>query len=297
MSQYSISDLEKLSGIKAHTIRIWELRYGLISPNRTQTNIRYYSDDNLRDILNIALLNKQGLKISKIANMSRDAISKSVTELTEGSPNSSTHIDALTMAMVNMDELGAEAVLTKFMHDQGFENTMAKLIYPFLDKLNVLWLTGSIQPAHERFISSLIKRKIILAIEQHSKPIAKDQPAFVLFLREGETHELTLLFMHYLLRSRGFLVINLGVNVTLADISTACQYAKPQYVFSIFNEPMHRQSIQSYLDSMAKSINGCKILITGQQVFSQHLKLSKQFQILNGLDDAILLLEDLADPS
>ena len=115
----------------------------------------------------------------------------------------------------------------------------------------------------------------------------------MLFLREGESQELTLLFVHYLLRARGFRVINMGTNTTLADISTACECAKPQYVFSIFNEPMHRQSIQSYMDGLSKSINGCKMLLTGQQIFSQPLKLTDQFQVLGGLDDTLHFLDTI----
>ena len=294
MSNYSIGDIEMLSGVKAHTIRIWEQRYGLVIPNRTDTNIRYYTDEHLRDLLNIALLNKQGVKISKIAKLNKSQITEKVTEITQNEPSSNTQIDGLTLATVQMNELDAETILNRHFAEHGFELTMYQLIYPFLDKLNVLWLTGSIQPAHERFISHLIKRKIILAIEKNSIQPEKQSPTFLLYLREGESQELTLLFMHYLLRARGFRVVNLGIHATLADISTASQCTKPDFVFSIFNEPLHRQSFQSYLDGLAKSTNDSKVLITGQQIFSQYLHLPAHFQTLNGLEDTLVFLDQLA---
>lgn len=292
-SRYSISDLEKLTGIKAHTIRIWEQRYGLVVPSRTETNIRYYTDEDVRMLMNVALLNKQGLKISKIAHLTEQQITAEVTALTQVATNTNSQIDALTLAMVHMDELEAETIFSRFMLEYGFEDTMAQLVYPFLDKLNILWLTGSIQQAHERFISSLIKRKIILAIEQNQVRIVREKGVFLLYLRDGESQELTVLYMHYLLRTRGYQVINLGTGVTLTDVAVAYQAAKPAYLFSVFNEPIHRQSFQSYIDGLSKCINGSKMLITGHQVFSQYVKFTPQFHVLQGLDDALELLDGI----
>jgi MerR family transcriptional regulator, light-induced transcriptional regulator len=293
VSRYSISDLEKLTGIKAHTIRIWEQRYALVVPSRTDTKIRYFNDEDVRMLMNVALLNKHGLKISKIARLSQQQITDEVAGLTTMTVNSNSQIDALILAMVHMDELEAESIFGRFMQDKGFESTMSELVYPFLDKLNVLWLTGSIQQAHERFISNLIKRKIILAIEQHTAKPIKEKGTFLLYLRDGESQELTVLYMHYLLRARGCQVINLGTGVTLTDVATACQAAKPNYIFSVFNDPIHRQSFQSYIDGLSKCINGSRMLITGHQVFSQHIKFTHQFVVLNSLSDAMLLLNQI----
>lgn len=293
MSKYSISDLEKLTGIKAHTIRIWEQRFGLVVPSRTETNIRYYTEEDLRTLMNIALLNKQGTKISKIAKMDRAQISELVSDITSTTVTTSSQIDALILAMLHLKEIEAEQIFSRYMKEGGFENTMAELVYPFLDKLNILWLTGSIQQVHERFIGNLIKRKIILAIEQLQTQQQKDRALFLLYLREGETQELTVLYLHYLLRSKGFPVINLGTGVTLTDVSTACNLAHPTYVFSVFNEPMHRQSMQSYVDGLSKSLNGSQMLITGHQIFSQHLQLTPQFRVMNGLEDAMTLINGL----
>ena len=153
MGIYSIKDLEKLSGIKAHTIRIWEQRYNLIKPKRTQTNIRYYDDEELRKLLNVALLNKNGYKISHIANFSPANMNQIVSDLSATDPKSS-HSDNLTIAMINMDEGKFHQIIDSKIKTLGFEQMMMDVIFPFLDKLYLLWLTGSINSAHENFISN-----------------------------------------------------------------------------------------------------------------------------------------------
>jgi len=154
---YSIRDLEKLSGIKAHTIRIWEQRYSIITPQRTDTNIRYYADDDLKLLLNVALLNKNGIKISRIANMSQHEIAEKVAAISEMNFEYDTQLDALTISMIEMDEYKFDRIVSTNSQQIGFERTMLEVIYPFLEKLSVLWLTGSINPAQENFISYLIR--------------------------------------------------------------------------------------------------------------------------------------------
>ena len=159
MAIYSIRDLEKLTGIKAHTIRIWEQRYGLITPARTETNIRYYTDENLRHLFNIALLNRNGLKISKLAQMSPDEIASQGAAIAQNNPNPNPQIDSLTLAMIDLNEAAFERVFLEYMGANGFERAMLELVYPFLDKLRLLWLTNSISPAHEKFVGQIIRRK------------------------------------------------------------------------------------------------------------------------------------------
>ncbi len=159
MAVYSIKDLEKLSGIKAHTLRVWEQRYDIIHPHRTKTNIRYYLDDDLKFILNIALLNKNGIKISKIAQMSREEIAEKVAAISEINFEYGTQLDALTISMIEMDEYKFDRIIRTNIQQLGFERTMLEIIYPFLDKLSVLWLTGSINPVQENFMSYLIRQK------------------------------------------------------------------------------------------------------------------------------------------
>lgn len=159
MAVYSISDLEKLSGIKAHTIRVWEQRYSIIEPKRTKTNIRYYQDADLKFLLNIALLNKNGIKISKIAKMSKGEIAEKVAAISEINFEYGTQLDALTISMIEMDESKFDRIVSTNIQQSGFEHTMLEIIYPFLEKLSVLWLTGSINPVQENFMSYLIRQK------------------------------------------------------------------------------------------------------------------------------------------
>ncbi len=293
MAIYSIRDLEKLTGIKAHTIRIWEQRYHLIAPARTDTNIRYYTDENLRHLFNVALLNRHGLKISKLARMQPDEIANRVAEIAENNGAANTQIDALTLAMIDLDEANFHRIFSTFVTDHGFEQAMLELIYPFLNKLNILWLTNSISPAHEKFIGNLIRRKIMCAIDREPHPDAHEAATFILYLPEEETQELTLLFMHYLLRSRGQKIVYLGLGCSLSDVRDACQAIHADYIFTILQEPLPRQSIQAYVEQAAQLLPSGRLLITGAQLFIGPVKLPANATVLNGLPDTLQFLDNL----
>ena len=179
MGQYSIKELEQLSGIKAHTIRIWEKRHKIIEPSRTATNIRYYSDLDLKKIINVSLLNTYGIKISKIADMSLDDVNKKVLEISELQNDKGVHIDQMVIAMIDMEEELFEKILNNLILRFGFEKTITEIIYPFLEKIGILWQTQNITPAHEHFISNLIRQKIIVAIDGLPIPpkTSKEDPA------------------------------------------------------------------------------------------------------------------------
>jgi len=293
MAIYSIRDLEKLTGIKAHTIRIWEQRYGLIEPARTDTNIRYYTDENLRHLFNIALLNRNGFKISKLAKMRQEEVAIRVAEISENNGSQNAQIDALTLAMIDLDEQGFEHVFSAYVWEHGFERTMLELIYPFLDKLNVLWLTNSISPAHEKFVGNLIRRKLMSAIDKESVQLPKDAKTFVLYTPENESQELTLLFVQYLLRTRQLKVVYLGANTSLNDLRDACQPLRPDYVFTILQEPLIRQTIQSYVDHAAQVVGQSQLLLTGAQLFINYVKLPANSRVLNGLADTMQFVDSL----
>ena len=291
MAIYSIRDLEKLTGIKAHTIRIWEQRYGLVTPARTDTNIRYYTDENLRHLFNIALLNRNGHKISKLAQMSPDEIAAKGAAIAQNNPNPNAQIDSLTLAMIDLNEASFEHVLVEYVSSNGFEHCMLELVYPFLDKLRLLWLTNSISPAHEKFVGQIIRRKLMCAIDK-AMP-RTEAPVFLLYSPEGETQELTLLFIQYLLRFRGMRVTYLGANVDIADLRDACHVLKPDYVFTILQEPLPRQPIQTYVDSVVQCIDDSELLLTGQQFFVSPVALPSNAQVLNGLPDTLQFLDNL----
>lgn len=290
MAIYSISDLEKLSGIKAHTIRIWEQRYSIITPQRTDTNIRYYADDDLKLLLNVALLNKNGIKISRIANMSQHEIAEKVAAISDVNFEYHTQLDALTISMIEMDEYKFDRIVSTNTQQIGFERTMLEVIYPFLEKLSVLWLTGSINPAQENFISYLIRQKIIAAIDSEPLPINKSGKKFVIYLPEGERQELSLLFMHYLLKSRKNRVIYLGQDISLADLKDACKIHRPDFIFTMITETFAKEPVQKYIDRMAASFPESRILLSGYQVVVQPVTPPENVSILKSLPQMLEFL-------
>jgi DNA-binding transcriptional MerR regulator len=291
MAIYSIRDLEKLTGIKAHTIRIWEQRYRLIEPARTNTNIRYYTDDNLRHLFNIALLNRHGYKISKLAKMRPEEIADRVSDIAANNDSQNTQIDALTLAMIDLDEIQFDQIFSTYTWEHGFERAMLELVYPFLDKLNVLWLAQSVSPAHEKFISNLIRRKLMCAIDKEPFEHARDASIFLLYLPEGETQELTLLFLHYLLRNRRQKVVYLGANTSLSDLRDACQPLQPDFVYTILHEPFGRQTVQAYVEQAADRVGGATLLLSGPQIFMNPVKLPSNAHVMNGLADTLQFLD------
>lgn len=293
MAIYSIKDLEKLSGIKAHTLRIWEQRYGLIVPKRTVTNIRYYDDEELKSLMNIALINKNGYKISHIARMNREQIAEKAASVSINNLAFDTQSDSLTIAMIEMDEYRIERIINTNIQQVGFETTMLEVIFPFLDKLGLLWLTGSISPAHEHFITALIRQKVISVIDSEPLPMGKDVKKFLLYLPEGEHQELSLLFMQYLLKSRRHSVLYLGLGIGLNDLQDVYLLRKPDYIFTMVSESFQRQPVQQYVDILSGLFPDCQILMTGHQVVNQPVKERPNITILKSLDDTIHFLNEL----
>ena len=285
MAIYSIKDLEKLSGIKAHTLRIWEKRYKIISPQRTDTNIRYYLDEDLKKLLNIALLNRFGVKISRIADMSDDDIAEQVSSISDRINESDAQLDALTISMIEMDEVKFHKIISQKTEQIGFERTMMEVIYPFLDKLSVLWFTGSINAAQENFMANLIKQKIYVAIDQLNLDTSSAHKKVLLFLPEGESQELSLLFIHYLFRERQFNVINIGGGIKFEDLRGTYDIHKPDYIFTIINEPRQRQSVQDYVNKISDFFSDSILILSGFQVIQSNMKSSKNYLIMHSLED------------
>lgn len=264
MGHYSIKELEQLSGIKAHTIRMWEKRHKIIEPSRTSTNIRYYSDLDLKKIINVSLLNTYGIKISKIADMSLDDMNKKVLELSELEHSRDVHIDQMVVAMIDMEEELFEKILSNLILRFGFEKTITEIVYPFLEKIGILWQTQNITPAHEHFISNLIRQKIIVAIDGLPIP-PKNAKKVLIFLPEGEQHEMGLLFYHFLIRKLGYRTYYLGQNVPHEDLKSVYKVHQPEVMLtSITSTPII--PVETYLESLANDFAGTKILVSGYQV-------------------------------
>jgi MerR family transcriptional regulator, light-induced transcriptional regulator len=290
---YSIKDLEKLSGIKAHTIRIWEQRYNLICPSRTKTNIRYYDDTDIKLLLNIALLNKNGIKISKISTMTREEITEKVAQISEINFEYDTQLDALTISMIEMDEYKFDRILSSNIQQIGFERTMMDVIYPFLERLSLLWLTGSVNPVQEHFMSYLLRQKVIVAIDSEPLVFGRDTKKFVIYLPEGERQELSLLFMHYMLKSRQYQVVYLGQEISLDDLKDCSSVHKPDFIFTLINEPFAKISVQKYLESVSCHFSGANILVSGYQVVTKELDVPPNVYILKSFQETIEYIDRL----
>ena len=293
MAVYSIKDLEKLSGIKAHTIRIWEQRYNLICPSRTKTNIRYYDDTDIKLLLNIALLNKNGIKISKISTMSREEIAEKVAQISEVNFEYDTQLDALTISMIEMDEYKFDRILTSNIQQIGFERTMMDVIYPFLERLSLLWLTGSVNPVQEHFMSYLLRQKVIVAIDSEPLAFGRDTKKFIIYLPEGERQELSLLFMHYMLKSRQYHVVYLGQEISLDDLKDCSSVHKADFIFTLINEPFAKISVQKYLESVSSHFGEANILVSGYQVVTKELDVPQNVHILKSFQETIEYIDRL----
>jgi DNA-binding transcriptional MerR regulator len=298
VSHYSIKDLEHLSGIKAHTLRIWEQRYNFLHPKRTDTNIRLYDDDDLRLILNVSLLRDNGYKISKIAGMDAKQIGEAVRQITDQqTSHHNEQIHALSLAMIDLDEERFEKIMSTNILQQGFEQTMLQVVFPFLRKIGVLWQTGSVSPAQEHFISNLIRQKLIVAIDGTYVSSKDKSRKYLLYLPEGELHELTLLFCYYAIKSRKNRVIYLGQNVPLPDVESTYQIYKPDYVLTVITTNKSVAKTQKYVTMIGDKFKGAQLLLSGYQLLSNDLKLPPNAILLRRLEDFVSLLVQRSEKS
>lgn len=291
MNRYSIKDLERLSGIKAHTLRIWEQRYNVLNPERTDTNIRYYSDVDLRKILNISLLNKNGWKISKIAELSEDEIFDEVQALTEHESNLDNQIDALGISMVELDERRFEKILSGSILRHGFEKTMINVIFPFLEKVGNMWMTGTINPAQEHFISNMIRQKLLVAIDGQVASDGRDGPLYMLFTPNGEYHELGLLFMNYLIRTRKSRSVYLGASVPIDDLKTIYDIHSPSYLVVYMTTRPTEDELVDYLTELVARFPQAEVIAAGHPARNIADRIPKGVTLLMQVKDAIALIE------
>ncbi len=263
MNSFTIKDLENLSGIKAHTLRIWEQRYNFLRPSRTFTNIRYYSNDELKIILNIALLNKYGYKISHIDKMSEEDIKHKILSLSQQEAQQERIVNELVKQMIDLDTEGFENTLSSYIMARGIERTITQIIFSYLEKIGILWMTNHINPAQEHLVTNIIRQKLILGIEGISTPL-KSNKTLLLFLPETEYHEIGLLFMYYLLKSRGINVIYLGSNVPLADVGFVVKVKKPDYLYCHITRPASSFNFDKFMSNISKNLADTPCIISGR---------------------------------
>ena len=263
MDSFTIKDLENLSGIKAHTLRIWEQRYSFLKPSRTFTNIRYYGNEELKKILNIALLNKYGYKISHIDKMNEAEIKEKLLSLSQMEAQQERIVNDLIKNMIDLDMESFENTLDRFILSRGIERAITQIIFPFLEKIGILWLTNHINPAQEHLVTNLVRQKLIVGIEGVSTSI-KVNKTVLLFLPEGEYHELGLLFMYFILKSRGVNVIYLGSNVPIKDVAYVVNLKKPDYLYSHLTSVGQNFNFDRFLTNLRQKFQNIPVIISGQ---------------------------------
>lgn len=262
MISFTIKDLENLSGIKAHTLRIWEQRYNFLKPLRSDTNIRYYNNDELKVILNIAILNKYGFKVSHINRMTEEERIEKILSLHAVEAQNERVVNDLLQRMIDMDIKGFEEVLDLYIATKGIEKTITQIIFPYLEKIGILWMTNHVNPAQEHLVSNIIRQKLIVGIDRMQQ-LFKLKTTVLLFLPENEHHELGLLFLHYILKQKGVNVIYLGADIPLKDVAYVVQHHKTDYIYTHLTTVTRSFNIEKFIQSAMKIFPHNNLVISG----------------------------------
>lgn len=280
-TQFSIKDLENLSGVKAHTIRIWEKRYNLLHPLRTDTNIRQYDIEGLKKLLNVTALYNQGYKISKIASLTSQELNEEIgKDLVENQQNIS--IQKFKTAMFDFDHSLFSEVYQNLIQKHSFSDIFENIFIPFLNELGQLWLSGTIDPAHERFISELIKQKLVLNIDEAQNSFKQQKKSiFSLFLPYGEIHEIGLLYAYYLLLNNGCRAIYLGSNIPLSSLEHVLRHHSNVIFLTYSTVEPQSEDLEAYFNDFLDNIcsgKDCQLWVLGQRAndpivkdFSSHI--------------------------
>ena len=266
MDRYTISDLEKLTGIMAGTIRIWERRYHIIKPHRTDTNRRWYDDDDLRRILNISLLYRKGIKISNIAKLSGKEIDEKVALLTNEATDNITYIDSLIVAMTELRENAINDILMRSIVNTGFEETITGVVFPFLRRVGFMWQTGSIDIGGEHFVTNIIRRRLITAVDSLPPPEKPDRQKVIMYLPEGELHEMGLLFFTYIVRKAGHEVLYLGQATPVNALIDVVERWHPDILITGAMTGLSFTKPEDYLGRLNTLFREKKILVSGALV-------------------------------
>ena len=292
MTKFTIKDLENLSGIKAHTIRIWEQRYSFLKPSRTKTNIRYYNNDDLKAILNISILNKYGYKISHINKMTVNDVQARVAELNLVGAQQERVVNELIKVMVDLDISGFEKIIDKQIAANGIEKVILRIIFPFFERIGILWQTGHINPAQEHLTTNIIRQKLIVGIDQ-ARPVIKIKRSFLLFLPEKEHHEIGLLLVYYLLKKRGAEVFYIGANVPLKDAQFVNDTKKPDFVYIHLTSTSPGFNFEKFLRQTSEKISKPKIIISGFPTHGYKRSLPKNVAFKHSLVELVEFVSSL----
>lgn len=292
MHSFTIKDLENLSGIKAHTIRIWEQRYSFLKPERTDTNIRYYSNKELKQLLNIALLNKYGYKISHIDKMLDSEINEKILSLNQLEAQQERSVNELIQCMVDLDNVKFETALNHHIASRGIEKTITQIIFPYLEKIGLLWLTNHINPAQEHLVTNIIRRKLMVGIDSVFSTVHSNKTV-LMFMPEGEYHELGLLFIYFVLKSRGIRVTYLGCSIPFADMESTVRIKKPDFIYTHVTAPGNKFNLVKFITGLSNNFSGIPVIISGQVIQAYTKKAMPSVHFKRSFPEVMEFIADL----
>jgi DNA-binding transcriptional MerR regulator len=263
MRHYTLYELEKLTGIQAATIRVWERRYDIIKPKRTDTNRRWYDDDDLRRLINITIIYHNGIKISKIARYSESELEEKVEFLLMDSVGSNTYINSLIVAMLSYNGNSVNEILLRSIINIGFEETFSKVVFPFLKRVGIMWHTGSVNTGGEHFVTNIFRGRLIAATDSLPPANEPKRKRVIMFLPENELHEMGLLFYSYLIRKLGHEVLYLGQTTPFRALTEVNEKWHSDILFTGVLSDLSISKPQEYLNNLSLTFKAQKILISG----------------------------------
>jgi DNA-binding transcriptional MerR regulator len=292
MNVFTIKDLENLSGVKAHTIRIWEQRYNFLKPNRTDTNIRYYCNQELKTVLNISLLNKYGYKISHINKMSDLELKSKIISLADKEAQQERLVNELIACMIDLDIESFERLLDTFILTKGIDKAIPRVVFPFLHRIGILWVTNQVNPAREHLVTNIIRQKLIVGIEgiMTHKRTGK---TIILFLPEGEYHELGLLYVYYLLKSHGVRVLYLGADTPVKDLEYVCRHTPPDFLYTHLTGIAGNFNLERFLAQISQRIPDIPLVLSGQLANTQLRKVSAGVSFRRSIPEVLEFIASL----
>ena len=291
---FSIKDLENISGIKAHTIRIWEKRYNILDPLRTKTNIRFYNLENVQKLLNVTLLHNHGYKISKISKFSEEKIPQIVNEIISNKSAKHHAISAFKMAMINFDQTLFLTTYNNLLSEKSFKEIFYEIIIPLMNEIGLLWQTDTITPAQEHFISYLIKQKLLINTEKFQiiEPTRTDK-IFVLYLPMNEVHELGLMYLNYEILSKGYKCIYLGESVPIGNLKDLKNhFDNITYVCYMTVEP-EKSEINNYIKEVTTEVldGSSNLWVIGRMVVNIEPKnISNRTTVFKSIEELVAML-------
>lgn len=287
---YSITDLERLTGVKTPTIRMWEKRYGIISPERTESNIRFYTVKDLQRLLNIVFLNRHGYKISHIAEMTEEQRGSEIAKLSEHQDGQEAWLPEMIQAVNNLDEDALERLLNASILKSGFESAFHHFVFPVLEKTRLLWQINKMSACQERFVKNMIRHKLVVAIDGLSGQNNPRPRNYLLFLPNGQYDEITLLFANYLLRKHGHHVVYLGPSIPIEHLRTVKKMHDIDALVVHADDGFSHKELTQYVDNLLHTFPNQQLMLLLTDPIIESLTTNGRLRIVpvQSLSDSLL---------